>query len=146
MGWRPTHKTSIYDAHKSLIAMSTVPKQIKLQQEQEALALTYVDGSEYSLSFELLRVLSPSAEVRGHGPDDATLQTGKRRVKITAIEPTGNYAIKIVFDDGHDSGLYSWDYLWHLCQNRDDLWQQYLDDLAAVGGSREPLFINVTEL
>ncbi|MEY2909783.1 MAG: hypothetical protein RLZZ602_2306, partial [Pseudomonadota bacterium] len=86
---------------------------------------------------EFLRVHSPSAEVRGHGPGQETLQTGKCDVQVSAINPVGHYAIQLVFDDGHDSGLFSWDYLRELCSKQEELWQSYLDQLAAAGASRD---------
>lgn len=98
------------------------------------------EGEEerYRLPWEYLRVYSPSAEVRGHHPSQAVLQTGKQQVGIRALKPVGHYALQIVFDDGHDSGLYTWDYLYRLCAQREALWQAYLDDLAAAGASRDP--------
>lgn len=100
--------------------------------------VSFDDGQRFEFSFEFLRVFSPSAEVRGHGIGQEVLQLGKRDVEITRVEPVGNYAIKPVFSDGHDSGLYSWDYLYDLGQNHDDLWQTYLLRLAEAGGSRDP--------
>ena len=114
-----------------------IPTEIKLHQKSRILELVF-DDERYELSFEFLRVFSPSAEVRGHGEGQETLQVGKRDVSILGIEPVGNYAIKPVFSDGHDSGLYSWDVLYTLCTRRDELWQAYLDKLAAAGGSRDP--------
>lgn len=100
--------------------------------------LTYPDGQRFSLSCEFLRVYSPSAEVKGHGPGQEVLQTGKQKVGITAIRPVGNYAVQLVFDDGHDTGIYSWDYLRHLCSNQEALWDDYLGRLNAAGASRDP--------
>ena len=100
--------------------------------------ISFDDGKSHRLSCEYLRVYSPSAEVRGHGPGQEVLQEGKRDVEITAIEPVGNYAVKLVFSDGHDTGLYSWDYLYSLGENQARLWQQYLDRLALAGLYREP--------
>ena len=114
-----------------------IPTEIKLHQKSRILELVF-DDERYELSFEFLRVFSPSAEVRGHGEGQETLQVGKRDVTILGIEPVGNYAIKPVFSDGHDSGLYSWDVLYTLCTRRDELWQAYLDKLAAAGSSRDP--------
>ncbi|RDE18879.1 DUF971 domain-containing protein [Motiliproteus coralliicola] len=111
------------------------PTQIALHLKSKQLELGY-DGDAYRLDAEYLRVHSPSAEVRGHG--NPVLQTGKRDVGLVGVEPSGNYALKLVFDDGHDSGLYSWDYLYELCQNRDRYWQRYLDQLEQAGASREP--------
>lgn len=115
-----------------------VPTEIKLHQKSRRLEITFAGEQRFELAFELLRVLSPSAEVRGHGPGQEKLQAGKQEVTIAAIEPVGNYAVKLVFSDGHDSGLYSWDYLFELGTNQDALWQEYLDKLAAAGLSRDP--------
>lgn len=114
-----------------------VPTAIKLHSTSRVMELSYADGSQYLLPFEYLRVLSPSAEVRGHGVGNGVLQTGKRNVTIAAVEPVGNYAVRIRFSDGHDSGLYSWDVLHTLCVKQDALWQKYLDQLAAAGASRD---------
>lgn len=101
------------------------------------LALEYSEDKEYELSFEFLRVYSPSAEVLGHGPGQEVLQTGKRQVQIVAIEPVGHYAIKPSFSDNHDTGIYSWSYLWWLCQNQQALWLRYLERLQEQSGSRD---------
>lgn len=116
----------------------TTPTEIKLHTESKELELVYGPES-YRLSYEFLRVLSPSAEVQGHGKP--VLQIGKRFVSIRNLEPVGNYALKITFDDGHDSGLYSWTYLHRLCQEKDALWNDYLQQLAAAGAKREPALI-----
>jgi DUF971 family protein len=97
------------------------------------LEVAYDDGSRFELSFEYLRVYSPSAEVRGHGPGQETLQVGKHEVGIRQVEPVGNYAVKLVFDDGHDSGLYTWEYLRELGLTHAEKWQNYLDRLAKLG-------------
>ena len=102
------------------------------------LDIAFEDGAAYTLSAEFLRVFSPSAEVRGHGPGQETLQTGKSSVSISAIHPVGHYAAQITFDDGHDSGLYSWQYLRDLAEQQDRYWQQYLRQLTAEGKSRDP--------
>ncbi len=115
-----------------------VPVEIKLHQKSRVLELTYESGERYELSFEFLRVFTPSAEARGHGVGQETLQVGKRDVDILSLEPVGNYAIKPVFSDGHDSGLYSWDILHMLCLHRDELWQAYLEKLEQQGASRDP--------
>ncbi|MEZ5614575.1 MAG: DUF971 domain-containing protein [Rhodocyclaceae bacterium] len=115
-----------------------IPTEIKLHQKSRMMELTFGDGSRFELPYELLRVYSPSAEVRGHGPGQETLQVGKRDVEIVQIEPVGAYAVKPVFSDGHDSGLYSWDYLYGLGANRDRLWQEYLDRMQEAGASRDP--------
>ncbi len=114
-----------------------VPTNIVVHQQSKVLELTYENGNVYRLPFEFLRVLSPSAEVRGHGPGQETLQTGKRNVSILSIDPVGHYAIKPTFTDGHDSGLFSWDYLHELCLNQEELWQEYLDKLAKAGVTRD---------
>ena len=107
-----------------------IPTEIKLHQKSRILELAFENGERFELSYEFLRVFTPSAEARGHAPGQETLQVGKRDVEILGIEPVGNYAIKPVFSDGHDSGLFSWDMLHTLCIHRDELWQAYLDRLA----------------
>ena len=114
------------------------PLNIRLHTKSRELELEYEDGESYSLSFEYLRVYSPSAEVKGHGPEQEVLQTGKINVGIADIKPVGNYALQLVFDDGHDTGLYSWSYLYELCQQQSDRWQAYLDRMQAAGGNRDP--------
>jgi len=118
---------------------TTTPTDIRLHRRSGVLELVYADGTSYELSAEYLRVHSPSAEVRGHGKGQEILQTGKKYVKIVSIEATGNYAIRLTFDDRHDSGIYSWDYLKELGENRQQYWSDYLAELRAVGASREPL-------
>ncbi|MBT2869398.1 DUF971 domain-containing protein [Chromobacterium violaceum] len=113
------------------------PVEIQLHQVSKILEIAFDDGARFELPCEYLRVYSPSAEVRGHGAGQETLQTGKMHVGITALEPVGHYALKITFDDGHDSGLYSWTYLYELGAKRGQYWLQYLDKLAAAGASRE---------
>ena len=113
------------------------PVGVKLHAKSRELELQY-EGENYSLTCEYLRVYSPSAEVKGHGPGQEVLQTGKLNVAISAIKPVGNYALQLVFDDGHDTGLYSWDYLYDLCLQRDNRWQSYLDRMAAAGSNRDP--------
>jgi DUF971 family protein len=110
---------------------------INYARSRRVLELEFADGISGELSAEFLRVHSPSAEVRGHGPGQETLQTGKCDVQVSAINPVGHYAIQLVFDDGHDSGLFSWDYLRELCSKQEELWQSYLDQLAAAGASRD---------
>ena len=102
-----------------------------------SLVVTFDDGHEFEFTFEYLRAHSPSAEVVGHGPGQETLQTGKEGVVITRIDPIGHYAVRLVFDDGHETGLYSWDYLHELGRNMDANWRRYLDRLAAAGYARE---------
>jgi DUF971 family protein len=114
-----------------------IPSNIVVHQQSKALELSYENGKTYRLPFELLRVLSPSAEVQGHGPGQETLQTGKRDVLIASLEPVGHYALKPSFSDGHDSGLYSWDYLLFLCENQEQLWKEHLDKLSAAGLDRD---------
>ena len=114
-----------------------IPTNIVVHQQSKVLELSYENGSTYRLPFELLRVLSPSAEVQGHGPGQETLQTGKRDVLIANLEPVGHYALKPTFSDGHDSGLYSWDYLYFLCENQEQVWREHLDKLAAAGLDRD---------
>ena len=114
-----------------------IPSNIVVHQQSKVLELSYANGSTYRLPFELLRVLSPSAEVQGHGPGQETLQTGKRDVLIASLEPVGHYALKPSFSDGHDSGLYSWDYLQYLCENQEELWKEHLNKLAAAGLDRD---------
>ena len=111
-----------------------IPSRIELKQQSRVLFLQYPDGSGYELGFEYLRVHSPSAEVRGHGKP--ILQHGKKGVQLKSIEQAGNYALKLTFDDGHDSGLYTWDYLQKLGREQDMLWQRYLKDLDSAGLSR----------
>lgn len=113
-----------------------VPETINLLKESRLLKLQYQDGTSFEFTFEFLRVYSPSADVKGHGPDDAVLQVGKENVDINEIEPVGNYAIKIRFDDGHDTGLYSWDYLYELGSNMQTYWQDYLQRLTEAGHNR----------
>jgi DUF971 family protein len=113
------------------------PTEIKLHQKSREMELSFADGSNFRLSFEFLRVFSPSAEVRGHGPGQETLQTGKRNVDIKAVEPVGNYAVQPFFSDGHDTGIYSWDLLHRLGANKDELWADYLTRLEGAGASRD---------
>ena len=113
------------------------PTDIRLHQASRLLEVTFDDGARYSLPCEFLRVYSPSAEVRGHGPGQEVLQTGKEDVNIVGIEPVGLYAVKLIFSDGHDTGLYSWDYLHEIGAQQQALWQRYLERLAAAGISRK---------
>ena len=114
-----------------------IPTDIKLHQQSKVMEIAFDDGRNFELSYELLRVYSPSAEVRGHGPGQEVLQVGKKAVGITEIEPVGRYAVRPTFSDGHSTGIYSWEYLRTLGEDRDRLWQQYLDRLAEAGQSRE---------
>jgi DUF971 family protein len=114
------------------------PTEIKLHQKSRRMELLFSDGSRFELSYELLRVYSPSAEVRGHGPGQEVLQVGKRDVDISSLEPSGSYAVQPTFSDGHSTGIYSWDYLYWLGKNRETLWREYLERLEQAGASREP--------
>lgn len=118
------------------------PTALTVHQKSRVLDIAFEDGKEFSLPFELLRVYSPSAEVRGHGQGQEVLQVGKREVGITGVEPVGNYAIQPTFSDGHNTGLFSWDYLYKLGNEQQALWQDYLDRLHAAGfegdSGREP--------
>jgi DUF971 family protein len=113
------------------------PTAITLHQVSRVLEVGFDDGSVFRLPCEYLRVYSPSAEVRGHGPGQEVLQVGKRDVAISAIEPVGHYALRPSFSDGHDTGIYSWDYLYDLGVRHQELWQQYLGRLADAGASRD---------
>ena len=115
------------------------PKEIRLQTKSRRLLIGFDDGFQFNLSFEYLRVSSPSAEVKGHGPGQETLQTGKENVRVTAIEPVGHYAVRLIFDDGHDTGLYTWKYLYELGTEQESRWQAYLDRLKAAGYARQPV-------
>lgn len=114
------------------------PASIRYHKKTRTLELQYSDGKNAVLSAELLRVFSPSAEVRGHSEDQRVLQTGKKQVKIQSVDPIGNYAIRIEFDDGHDTGIYSWGYLRELIDRREEYWAQYLRDLEQANASRLP--------
>ncbi len=113
------------------------PTEIHLHQKTRVLELVYEDGTRHRLPCEFLRVYSPSAEVTGHGPGQEVLQLGKEDVTIDEIEPVGNYAVKLVFSDGHDTGIYDWDYLYRMGNDYDALWQRYLDRLAEAGHPRK---------
>lgn len=122
-----------------------IPSAIKVKKSSRCLELGYGDHC-YSLSFEFLRVHSPSAEVRGHGAGNDVLQYGKQDVVLLRVEAAGNYALKLVFDDGHDSGLYDWQYLHHLALHQDELWQDYLKRLQQAGKSRQSAHISIKAL
>lgn len=113
-----------------------LPTDLVLHQRSRVLEVSFEDGTTCRLPCEYLRVYSPSAEVRGHGPGQGTLQTGKENVNINTVEPVGNYAVRLVFDDGHDSGLYTWDYLYLLGKQYDHNWRTYLDALREAGHAR----------
>ena len=117
--------------------MERVPAEIRLHQKSRVLEIAFSDGRSFRLPYELLRVYSPSAEVRGHGPGQEVLQTGKRNVEIRSLEPVGSYAVQPVFSDGHSTGIYSWDYLYELGNRQDELWSKYLEQLATAGASRD---------
>jgi len=114
------------------------PDEIRLRQAEKTLEVTFDDGSVFVYPAEFLRVESPSAEVKGHGPGQKKLVAGRRHVGIMRVEPVGNYAIRIVFDDLHDTGIYSWQYLYDIGTRRDSLWQAYLAELDDAGQSRDP--------
>ncbi len=116
--------------------MNHIPAKIKLHKQSQQLEL-YFSGEQFLLPAEFLRVYSPSAEVKGHGPGQEVLQFGKKDVAITDIERAGNYALKIIFSDGHDTGIYTWNYLYELGKNREQLWNDYLQKLHDAGKSRE---------
>ena len=121
-----------------LDATTPQPTEIKLHQASRVLEIAFADGRTFRLPYELLRVYSPSAEVRGHGPGQETLQTGKRDVTITNVESVGHYALRPTFSDGHDTGIYSWDYLYDLGVRQDELWRRYIERLGESGVSRDP--------
>lgn len=116
---------------------SPTPTDITVHQQSRQLEVGFSDGARFRIPFELMRVYSPSAEVKGHGPGQETLQHGKREVGVVAINAVGHYAVQPVFSDGHDSGLFSWDYLYELGANEAQLWQDYEARLAAAGVSRD---------
>ncbi len=113
------------------------PESLTVHGQTKVLEIGFSDGAQFRIPFELMRVYSPSAEVQGHGPGQEVLQTGKRDVTIAEIEPVGNYAVKPTFSDGHDSGLFTWEYLYFLGDQQEALWRQYEDRLQAAGVSRD---------
>jgi DUF971 family protein len=113
------------------------PTEIKLHQKSRVMEIAFSDGRGFRLPYEFLRVYSPSAEVRGHGPGQEVLQTGKREVEIRSLEPVGSYAVQPVFSDGHSTGIYSFEYLYELGANQDQLWAEYLKGLDSAGAKRE---------
>ncbi len=115
------------------------PTEIKLHQKSRVLEIAFADGKLFKLPYEFLRVYSPSAEVRGHGPGQEVVQIGKQNIEIPNLEPVGTYAVQPVFSDGHDTGIYSWDYIYDLGMNQDEMWQHYLQRMAEAGASREPM-------
>ncbi len=122
--------------------MSATPVEIKLRKTSRLLAVRFDDGKTFDLPFEYLRVYSPSAEVTGHSAGQGVLQTGKENVQIAKIEPIGHYAVRLVFDDGHDTGLYTWKYLYELGDQHQENWKSYLDRLKAAGYARSDSVIN----
>ena len=116
---------------------SPTPEAITVHAQSRVLEIGFSDGSNFRIPFELLRVYSPSAEVQGHGPGQETLQTGKRQVTLTALEPVGNYAVQPAFSDGHDTGIFSWSYLYFLGSQQEQLWQEYEQKLKAAGLDRD---------
>jgi len=113
------------------------PLELKLHQKSRVLEISFADGQHFHLPYEYLRVYSPSAEVRGHGPGQEVLQIGKKNVEITNVEPVGGYAVVLIFSDGHDSGIYSWDYFYKLGMNQETMWQEYLQRMEDAGAIRE---------
>lgn len=120
-----------------LQAGAPTPTALTVHGQSRVLDIAFSDGASFRLPFELLRIYSPSAEVQGHGPGQEVLQTGKREVDLLSLEPVGNYAVKPTFSDGHDSGLYSWDYLYFLGKEQDRLWEDYFKRLQAAGVDRD---------
>ena len=119
------------------VTAAPVPTGITLHQKSRILEIAFADGRQFRLPYEFLRVYSPSAEVRGHGPGQEVLQTGKREVEIRALEPVGSYAVQPQFSDGHNTGIYSWEYLYELGENQEKRWKDYLARLDAAGATRE---------
>ena len=120
-----------------LKAGAPTPQALTVHEQSRVLEVGFSDGATFRIPFELMRVYSPSAEVQGHGPGQEVLQTGKRNVALVNLEPVGNYAVKPTFSDGHDSGIFTWDYLYELGQKQDALWAEYAERLAAVGADRD---------
>ncbi len=126
------------DPSSNAFAIQHRPKEIRLKREEKILEIDFEDGKSFSLTAELLRVESPSAEVQGHGPGQKTIVPGRRHVGIMEVEPVGNYAIRLKFDDLHDSGIFSWDTLYDYGERQEELWRDYLNALEAQGLSRDP--------
>ncbi len=120
-----------------LQAKSPTPTALTVHSQSRLLEIAFSDGAAFKIPFELMRIYSPSAEVQGHGPGQEILQTGKREVDVVALEPIGNYAVKPVFSDGHESGLFTWDYLYHLGNDQNQLWADYEHMLQAAGMARD---------
>jgi len=121
------------------------PTEIRLRRQSRVVEVAFTDGTRYSLSFEYLRTHSPSAEVQGHGPGQDVLQIAKEQVAVKAIEPVGQYAVRLVFDDGHDTGLYTWRYLRELGRDHESKWARYLQRLDGIGYVRKPPVVRPTE-
>jgi DUF971 family protein len=120
-----------------LTTKTPLPTSITVRQQSRVLAVDFADGAQFLIPFELMRVYSPSAEVQGHGPGQEVLQTGKRDVVLTSLEPIGNYAVQPTFSDGHDTGIFSWDYLYFLGSEQAELWRKYEARLAQAGVGRD---------
>ena len=120
-----------------LQARSPTPTALTVHSQSRILEIAFSDGAQFKIPFELMRIYSPSAEVQGHGPGQEVLQTGKREVNVVELEPIGNYAVKPVFSDGHESGLFTWDYLYHLGADQSQLWDDYERRLKAAGALRD---------
>jgi len=118
------------------------PTEIKLHQKSRVLEIAFADGAAFQLPCEFLRVYSPSAEVRGHGPGQEVLQVGKKDVEITRVEPVGSYAVQFTFSDGHDTGIYSWDLLYDYGKRQEEMWRHYLKRMEEAGASREAKEVN----
>jgi DUF971 family protein len=114
-----------------------IPTEIRLHQKSRLMEIAFADGKSFRLAYEFLRVHSPSAEVRGHGPGQEVLQVGKSKVEIRSLDPVGSYAVQPAFSDGHATGIYSWDYLYYLGENQERLWAEYLAKLERAGASRD---------
>ena len=124
-----------------LQAKSPTPTALTVHSQSRILEIAFSDGAQFKIPFELMRIYSPSAEVQGHGPGQEILQTGKREVNMVELEPIGNYAVKPVFSDGHESGLFTWDYLYHLGADQTQLWADYERRLQAAGLARDALMV-----
>lgn len=132
------HRTSTARPYTVVLMSSPVPTEIKLRTVSRRLEVAFDDGSHFELPFEYLRVHSPSAEVKGHGAGEGVLVTGKEQVQVKAVEPVGRYAVRLVFDDGHDTGLYSWSYLYELGRDRERKWQAYQARVARSRSTGDP--------
>ncbi len=120
-----------------LNATTPAPAELTVHGHSRVLEIAYTDGARFRIPFELMRIYSPSAEVKGHGPGQEVLQTGKREVGIDNLEPVGNYGVKPTFNDGHDTGIFTWDYLYHLGSQQDELWREYEQRLVTAGAGRD---------